>query len=113
MADWYVLEGHKPKRAKDALAWERWQADHSPDRRVALDYVEGVMVSTVFLGLDHRMPGDRKPVLFETLVRGEGSPLDQECERYSTWEEAEAGHREMVQRMVEAMRAANEEPTNG
>lgn len=52
-----------------------------------------VTVSTVFLGLDHRMFGEGPPILFETLVFG--GPNDGRMERYCTWEEAERGHKVM------------------
>jgi len=57
-----------------------------------------VHVSTIFLGLDHRPWGAHgPPILFETMVFG--GPLDQEQERYGTWEEAAAGHTAMVARV--------------
>lgn len=37
------------------------------------------------------------PLLFETMVFG--GPFDQEMARYSTWDEAEAGHKKMVKRI--------------
>ena len=50
-------------------------------------------VSTVFLGLDHQH-FDGPPLLFETMVFvGEHGD---EMERYSTWDEAVAGHDAMV-----------------
>lgn len=60
-----------------------------------------VHVSTVFLSLDHAYHvGTEKgpPLLFETMVFGlpDGGEYQ---ERYSTWEEAEAGHKETVRRL--------------
>lgn len=52
-------------------------------------------VSTVWLGLDHNH-GDGAPLIFETMVFGEGSWTDQDCQRYSTELEASIGHAEMV-----------------
>lgn len=49
-----------------------------------------VLVSTVFLGIDHGMPYGSQPVLFETMVFG--GPLDQSQECYCTYEQAECGH---------------------
>ena len=46
------------------------------------------IVSTVWLGLDHAH-GDGPPILFETMVFGEGSWVDQDCQRYSTLLEAQ------------------------
>lgn len=53
------------------------------------------IVSTVWLGLDHGH-GSAEPVLFETMVFGEGDWADQDCRRYSTELEARIGHTEMV-----------------
>ncbi|MCX4232111.1 hypothetical protein [Streptomyces ortus] len=53
------------------------------------------IVSTVWLGLDHNY-GDGPPLLFETMVFGEGSWAEQDCQRYSTELEARIGHTEMV-----------------
>jgi hypothetical protein len=79
------------------MEWGRFF--QSADRRVASDEVGSARISTVFLGLDHSF-GDGPPLLFETMVfEGE---LDGECERYSTWEEAEAGHSAMVERVKAA-----------
>jgi hypothetical protein len=52
-------------------------------------------VSTVWLGLDHAH-GHGAPLLFETMVFGEGDWTDQDCQRYSTELEAQIGHTEMV-----------------
>jgi hypothetical protein len=52
-------------------------------------------VSTVWLGINHRY-GDGPPLIFETMVFGEGSMLDLACARYSTEQEAREGHRAMV-----------------
>lgn len=56
----------------------------------------GVRVSTVLLGLDHSFGGG-KPIIFETMVFG--GKLDQEEDRYATRQEAENGHRAMVNRV--------------
>ena len=67
--------------------WGRWF--ETADRRVARDERDGVVVSTVFLGLNHAF-GPRRPLLFETMIFG--GPHDQDQARYSTWAEATAGH---------------------
>jgi hypothetical protein len=98
---YYVLEGHEPVQVADVVEWGRWFG--SVDRQVAFTDLGFCTVSTVFLGLDHRHFGDGPPLLFETMVfankgAGEGFPdeLDGRMNRYSTWDEAEAGHAEMV-----------------
>jgi hypothetical protein len=60
------------------------------DRRVDRTQVDAdVSVSTVHLVLDHSF-GDGPPLIFETMVFG--GDHDQDCWRYSTEEQARAGH---------------------
>lgn len=67
------------------------------DNRVAFDKISAdVEVSTVHLVIDHSH-GQGPPVIFETMVFG--GPHDQTCERYSTLDEAKAGHRAVVERV--------------
>lgn len=87
----YVLgpDGH-PVPCADLLEWGRWF--ESADRVVRQDEVNGFLVSTVFLGLDHSFSGG-PPVLWETMVLGaDGHPLDELQLRYTSREEAESGH---------------------
>jgi hypothetical protein len=91
MADHYILDGHTPVAEPDLMAWARWF--ESSDRRVALTELDnGVNVSTVFLGSDHSF-GQGAPILFETMSFGTDEEV---CERYSTWDEARAGHDAIV-----------------
>lgn len=69
------------------------------NRKVASNEFDGVIVSTVFLGLDHSFGGET-PILFETLVFN--GPMDGEMERYTTWDEAEIGHAKMCERVKSA-----------
>ncbi len=90
---YYILDGHTPIKAEDMLKWAMWF--ETADRIVAQTEIsEAVMVSTVFLGLDHNYTGEGPPVLFETFVFG--GELEGECHRYRTWEEAEEGHERIV-----------------
>ncbi len=87
----YILQG-KITVPVGMMKWARWFQD--ADRHVAKDEFDGVEVSTVFLGLDHNWLGGA-PLLFETMVftdiEGGGDMW-----RYSTWEQAEAGHQAAV-----------------
>lgn len=94
MNDKYILDGHEVVLCEDLMKWA--SLFENADRRVAKDIIGGVEVSTVFLGLNHNY-GEGEPILFETLVFG--GPLDGEMERYSTWDEAKAGHAAMVERV--------------
>ena len=96
MNDRYVLDGHKAILEKDLMKWVTWL--ETADRKVRkTELPEGVEVSTVFLGLDHNFFGSGNPVLFETMVFG--GKFDQEMNRYSTWEQAETRHEEMVEKV--------------
>lgn len=83
---YYILDGRWPIRCEDMLAWERWAA--TADFRVARDEVRGVLISTIFLGIDHGT-GD-KPMLFETMIFG--GHQDEYVKRSSTWADAMAEH---------------------
>jgi hypothetical protein len=97
MTDRYILDEHgQPVPCDDLMTWGRWMEDGH--RHVAKDRDEGpdggeVLVSTVFLGLDHRFGGDGPPVLWETLVFG--GALNGEMARYTSLADALAGHQAM------------------
>jgi hypothetical protein len=96
----YILRDHTPVAEPDVIKWGMW-FEKSP-RTVAFDTFEHVEVSTVFLGLDHHGIKPGPPIVFETMVFG--GELDRECEQYATWDEAEAGHKAMLDRVVKAER---------
>lgn len=93
MSDKYILEGKTPK-AVDLMEWAKWF--ETVDRVVEKTSIGDVDVSTVFLGLDHSF-GSGPPLLFESMIFG--GDLDQETDRYETYEQAEAGHSAMVARV--------------
>lgn len=93
MSDHYILEGKTTKQV-DLMTWAKWF--NKSDRKVAMETIGNSDVSTVFLGLDHAF-GDESPKLFETLVFG--GPLADEMTRCTTYEEAEAMHKAMCDRV--------------
>jgi len=104
----YVLNGHEVVPEPDFTAWARWiEANKGVPRRddpegmdpcrVGSDDVGEWWVSTVFMGLDYSwVPGGR-PIVFETMVFPKGSYDEAYMQRYATWDEAEAGHRRVVE----------------
>lgn len=95
MTDKYILEGHEVIECTDLMKWAKWI--ENADRNVAKTTISpDVKVSTVFLGLNHNY-GDGEPLLFETMVFG--GEHDEEMERYSTWEQAEIGHKIWVDKL--------------
>lgn len=99
MSDCYVLDGHTPVEEPDLMTWAKWLED--ADLRVAFTKVSPpVTVSTAFLGLDYNFAHEGPPLVFETMISG--GPLDNEQRQYATWDEAEAGHAELVRAAEEA-----------
>lgn len=94
---YYILEDRTPKPITDVREWATWF--EKADRHVKNDFLpNGIHVSTVFLGLDHAWSNE-PPMLFETMIFG--SEHDGYQERYSTWEEAEAGHQRAIEMVFE------------
>ena len=98
----YILDGHEPMPCDDIVVWGTWFK--TADRHVAKDSVGDVKISTVFLGLDHGFSGG-PPLFFETMIFG--GKHDGYQDRYSTWDEAVAGHRRAVE-MVKGPREPRE-----
>lgn len=91
--NYYRLEGHTAVPC-DLMEWVEQLASKA-NRRVALDRMGGVTVSTVFLGWDHQY-GNGPPLIFETMIFG-GPDDNTYQERYSTWDEALVGHQRAVE----------------
>lgn len=88
--DKYILVDNKPVPEPDLMKWGQWM--QTGDRIVKQDKLpDGTFVSTVFLGLDHSFSPDGPPLLYETMIFRDDED-DQEQWRYSTLEEAKAGH---------------------
>lgn len=99
----YILDdNHQPVPCPDTIGWAMWM-ERSRERYVARTRMGKVLVSTVFLGLDHGYRGG-PPVLFETMVFG--GKLDDRMARYCTYDEARAGHRRMVYQIDQVTRRA-------
>ena len=98
---YYVLDGREARQASDA-EWllqsyarrKRTAGDHDPWRIGKRETIGDAEVSTVFLGLDYSY-GDGPPLIFETMIFG--GDYGQHQWRYSTYDEAEAGHAAVVE----------------
>ena len=105
----YILKGKKAVKETDLLKWAKWFETNNRIVRKT-EIIKGIKVgkkalgvpiriSTVFLGMNHSF-GSGKPLLFETMIFG--GEYDNYQERYSTWEDAEKGHKiavELVKRI--------------
>jgi hypothetical protein len=90
---YYLLQGKTPVKTPFD-EWIRKFNYEDKGRRIKQTTIGDVDISTVFLGMDHQI-FEGKPMLFETMVFG--GEHDRYQERYSTWEEAEAGHQKVCE----------------
>ena len=93
---YYLLKDRIPVLAPDVVEWARW---FEPTTVSKTTLPSGTVINTVFLGLDTSFVAGL-PILFETMVFG--GPLAEAQARYATWDQAEAGHLEMVSRCEQA-----------
>jgi len=104
MGRYFKLIGKMAVQCDSLMEWAEWIG--SSTKRVAFDEIEGVEVSTIFLGLNHNFSGKGDPLLFETMVffpeEGSGTMW-----RYFTWAEAEAGHKEILDSVKQQLAEAN------
>ena len=105
----YILdENGNAVQAKGLLSWGRWMQERGDQHILARDQIGNSLVSTVFLGLDHThyllVSSDNldsatyKPTLWETMIFG--GQHDQFQNRYTSREDALAGHRKIVQMLT-------------
>ena len=92
--DKYILVDGEVVQERDLMTWAKWY--ETAKRKIANTKGKVSLVSTVFLGMDHQF-GDGPPMVFETLVFG--GPFADEMDRYSTLDEAKAGHAAMVEKV--------------
>jgi len=83
---YYILEGKIPRKIEDMDEF----INH-PHQVITVKStnISDILISTVFLGIDHAF-GRGEPILFETMIFG--GEHNEYQERYATWEEAEEGH---------------------
>ena len=93
MSRYYRLDG-KP------ITQDEWLhiLEDPEKKRVALTGHGDVIITTIYLGVDHGY-GYGPPLIFETMVFG--GEFDKEQERYSTIEQARAGHDRWVAKVRE------------
>lgn len=88
MSKYYILEDKTPVQVAGV---KEWAENNQSNNSVARNTFGKVLVSTVFLGIDHSWDGG-EPILFETMIFG--GKHDQYQTRCSTWDEAVIQHEE-------------------
>lgn len=98
---YYLVENKKviPCSEED---WDEWE---SSDGEVATYSMEAYIISTFFLGIDYEYKEDGNHLFFQTCIyNSDKGPFlfkKPEKNRYSTWEEAEEGHLEILKMYIE------------
>src|SRR5262245_15519667 len=90
----WILDADNNAVETDFLTWAIWLKDIGHRRVGYTEITSEITVSTVFIGIDSRFVGKGPPMLFETLIMG--GPLDGDGKRYSSWDDAEIGHKTFV-----------------
>lgn len=110
----YILVDKQPISVTDVIVWAMFMEGN---RTVEKTSIGDILVSTVFLGLDHNYSPDPTAILFETMIFG--GDFDDYQRRYATWEQAEHGHKDAVEMVRQRQyvdkiitNALNDETTN-
>lgn len=112
MGDYYDLDGQPIgmdewghlmglKHAARRASTDGWTTPDVDPTRIGYDEIGDTHVSTVWLGLNHNWAGG-PPLIFESMIFG--GDHDGWQDRYTTKEQAVAGHR----RICEALRSGRE-----
>ena len=90
----YKLNEDKTFSPCSVLEWcvQRDQMKKTNSFHVAQDNINNHKISTVWLGIDHSH-GIGPPLLFETMIFNNDDYSGIYCERHTTWQEAENGHK--------------------
>ena len=84
---YYKLDENKKAIECSRQEWAEYLENNRVNKHVADEECLNHRISTIFLGLDHQFD-DGPPLIFETMI----FPNEIYCERYTTWDEAVAGH---------------------
>lgn len=109
---WLLDEDHNPQSTQDPQEWMDYmeKADRIVRQTELYDpsCAQGVMVSTVFTGINQAAEGNGPPILFESHVFG--GHYQNESQKCSTWNEAEQQHIDLCQRVFGAHPDQIEDP---
>jgi len=88
----YILdENNQPVEEPNLIKWGRWM-ERPLIRVVDKTEINGLRISTVFLGIDHADCFGR-PILFETMIFGNDLGEDEYQTRCSSYSQAQAMHK--------------------
>lgn len=92
----YVLNDELKAIAVDYKGLEEYLKNNGdPVKHIAFNYVGNILISTIFLSVNCQWKQGEPPLVFETMVFG--GKFDEHQTRYSTYEQAVAGHQAIVE----------------
>ena len=98
MDNHYILNKHEPVLVKNPLVWDAWF--RTANRQIDKDKMGDIEITTIFLGVDDSAESS-PPLLFKTEVFG--GELNGKTNLWSTWNQAEAGHRAMLMQVDQSI----------
>ena len=94
----YILKHRKPVECPNLYKWGKFIHRNHRKKRVRSTYIGDWWVSTVFLFIEHGLPGDM--LLFETMVfkKDDEKMIDNYYERTTSWRKALKQHWQIVEK---------------
>lgn len=120
----YILKDKIAIPCGDVSEWSEYMC--RADRTVAKTQYENIVISTVFLGVDHNVGDEGEPLLFETMIfededyghpvsfslSDKGFSIVGDNKRYSFYGEAEEGHKAICEEIRSRLDKAKEKASN-
>lgn len=106
----YKLDENKNiiKCTAEETSKQREHMHKTNTKHVGDDTINDLHISTVWIGIDHAYDlldkhiENYKPILFETMIFNKKDyPYECYVDRYSTWQEAEEGHKKAIQWVID------------
>lgn len=100
----YVLDADRrviPTR--DVMEWGQFTENATNCIVGRTQITSEVTVSTVFIGIDHGFR-EGPPIVFETMIFGGPEDINDWTWRYSSWDDAEIGHKAAVRKARAALK---------
>lgn len=99
---WFILDADYRPIAATQEGYMEWLIERGGEKTRIVDQYEqdGVLVSTVYLGLNHRLTGSGPPILWETMIFADDNRVLEDTDglwdRYTSLKDAKLGHKRAV-----------------
>ena len=109
MTLYYKLDENNNVVPSSLIEWSEFLEGKEPsyNRYIGDDTIGEMRISTVFIGIYLEIGLNNKPLTFETMVFKNGRSIY--IEEYSTYKEAEEGHKGVVQWVIDVCKELSNE----